>query len=663
MHRFRPSVIVLVASLAALVVAQAAAAAAPSAITGTVSTVAGTSATLNGTVNPGGAATDWWFEYGTSASYGSKTPTAAAGSGTTNVAVSKALSGLAPATTYHYRLVAKNPSGTTNGGDGLFTTASPPVAVTSAATGVGPTTATLGGTVNPNGQATTWHVEYGTSTSYGTKTAAADAGSGSSSKAVSIGVTGLAAGKAYHFRLVATSSAGTALGADATFVTAEAPIATTSSASSVGSTTAKLNGKVDPNGRPTTYLFEYGPTTAYGAKSSSSSAGSGSSATSVSKTVNGLKAGTTYHFRLVATSDAGASTGGDQAFTTQSAPTVITGQASAVGPTSATVGGSVNPNGASATWYVEYGTSTSYGSKTSSRSAGAGTAVQAVTDAVSKLTPGVTYHFRLVASNSLGTTRGADATFQTTGAPSVATGPVTVATLSLSSAKVNGTVNPRGLATTWWFEYGRTRGYGFRTVQASMNGSADVRVVSLLTGLSPGARWHYRVVAQSAAGTSVGQDASFATPPRPLDPAGRPVRCTIVGTQGADVLRGTRGRDVICGLGGNDRILAGGGADVVYGGPGADIVDGGVANDVLRGGAGNDELYGRSGNDRLEGGAGSDRLEGGTGRDALYGGAGADVLLARDGRSDVVFGGGGTDLARLDRGLDQVVSVERRRFS
>ena len=90
-------------------------------------------------------------------------------------------------------------------------------------------------------------------------------------------------------------------------------------------------------------------------------------------------------------------------------------------------------------------------------------------------------------------------------------------------------------------------------------------------GSRPESRWHYRLVARSAAGTSAGADASFATPPRPLDPSGRPVRCTIVGTQAADVLRGTSGRDVICGLGGNDRILGGGGADVIYGGPGADI--------------------------------------------------------------------------------------------
>ena len=263
----------------------------------------------------------------------------------------------------------------------------------------------------------------------------------------------------------------------------------------------------------------------------------------------------------------------------------------------------------------------------------------------------------------MGTSRGADATFVTTGAPLAATGPVSFATLTLTAARVNGTVNPRGLPTTWWFEYGRTKGYGFRTVEESASGSADVRVSALLTGLSPGVRWHYRLVARSAAGTTAGADASFAAPPRPLDPAGRPVRCTIVGTQAADVLRGTSGRDVICGLGGNDRILGGGGSDILYGGPGADVLDGGVGNDVLRAGAGNDELLGRSGNDRLEGGTGADRLDGGTGQDSLYGGAGPDTLLSRDGRRDRVDGGGGTDLAIADRALDRLVSIERRRFS
>ena len=627
MSRYRHPVLLVAAFVAAAVAVQGAAAAVPVSITGTVSAVSGTSATLNGTVNPGGAATDWWFEYGTSSAYGTKTTPTDAGAGVANLSVSKALSGLAPATTYHYRLVAKNSSATANGADGIFTTASPPVAVTSSATGVGPSVATLGGTVNPNGESTNWYVEYGTSTSYGTKSATTSAGSGTASKAVSIAVSGLTPGKTYHFRLVAISSAGTTAGADKTFVTAEPPAAVTSAASSIGTTSAKLNGSVDPNGRATTFYFEFGTSTAYGTKTSSSSAGSGSSSTNVSKAVNGLNSGTLYHFRVVATSDAGTVAGSDRTFTTESAPAAVTGVAAAVGPTSATLGGSLNPNGHSTSWYFEYGKSTSYGSRTSSRGAGSGTATLAVSAGIANLTPGATYHFRVVASSSLGTTRGADATFVTIGGPVVATGPVNFATLTLTSARVTGTVNPRGLPTSWWVEYGRTQRYGFRTAFSSVAGTADVPVGVRLLGLTPGVRWHYRIVAQSSGGTSAGAGASFSTPPRPLDPTGRPVRCTIVGTQGADVIRGTRGRDVICGLGGNDVILGRGGNDTVYGGPGNDTLDGGAGKDVLRGGAG------------------------------------SDTFRARDGRRDVVEGGGGTDSAVADRTIDRLQSVERRRYS
>lgn len=613
-------------AVAAGALAQGAAAAAPTAITGTVSAIGGVSATLNGTVNPGGAATEWWFEYGTSTSYGSATSHTNAGSGAANVTVSRTLTGLAPATTHHYRLVAKSASGTSNGADGLFTTASPPSVFTSPATGVGPATATLGGTVNPNGQPTTWFVEYGTSTSYGTKSATADAGSGTAAKSVSVGISGLTAGKTYHFRVVASSSAGTVNGADATFVTAEAPIATTAAASSITSAGAKLNGKVDPNGRPTSYRFEYGPTISYGTTTSSASAGSGTSASSVSKTITGLKAGIVYHFRLVASSDAGSATGSDQAFTTQGPPTVATGQVTAAGPTSATLAGLVNPNGRSTTWYIDYGPTASYGARTSTSSVGSGTKSVSVTRAISNLKPGTIYHFRVVAVNSLGTTRGVDATFATTGAQSATTGPVTLTTLSLYAARVNGTVNAHGLATTWWFEYGRTRAYGFRTAALAATGNVDRRVSARLTGLAPGVRYHYRLVVQSSIATSVGADASFSTPPRPLDPSGRPVRCTIVGTQGPDLLRGTSRRDVICGLGGNDTILAGRDNDVVYGGPGADVINGGAGRDTLRGGLGN------------------------------------DTLQAREGGRDILVGGAGSDLALADRRLDQLNSIERRRF-
>ncbi len=103
---------------------------APVVVTDSASGVTSTGATLNGTVNPEGAATTYQFQFGTSTSYGSVTPSspASAGSGSSAISESASLSGLSASTTYDYRLVATNASGTTDGGNQTFTTpaTSPP---------------------------------------------------------------------------------------------------------------------------------------------------------------------------------------------------------------------------------------------------------------------------------------------------------------------------------------------------------------------------------------------------------------------------------------------------------------------------------------------------------------------------------------------------------
>src|SRR5205814_972816 len=209
-------------------------------VTGAVTTFSETSATVTGTVNPNGQATTWYFDYGPSTSYGSKTAATSVGSGTTGTAVSATISGLVPGTTYHYRLVATNPSGTSDGADGTFTTSGSPVpaAVTGSATNLSATSATLDGSVNPNGRSTTWHFEFGTSTSYGTATATKGAGSGTSSTNVSAALAGLTPGTTYHYRLVATNASGTTAGADRTFTTVGAPVVATGPAQSVAMTSA-----------------------------------------------------------------------------------------------------------------------------------------------------------------------------------------------------------------------------------------------------------------------------------------------------------------------------------------------------------------------------------------------------------------------------------------
>jgi len=409
------AVLVAVLVLAWSVAGGATVAVVPAAITGPVTSVGPSTATVTGTVNPNGQATTWYIDYGTSTSYGTKTANVSAGSGTANTGVSANLTGLTPGTTYHYRVVATNSSGTARGADGIFTTSSSPVAVTGSATNVTVTSATLNGTVDPNSRATSWYFEYGTSTSYGTKTAEKSAGSGTSTVNVSGSVSGLTRGRLYHYRLVATSDAGTSRGADQTFSTTTSPTVVTGSASSIAPTAAKLNGTVTANGQATSWYFEYGTSTSYGSKTANKSAGSGTSAVKVSVSLTRLRTTTTYHYRLVATNASGTSLGGDQSFSTALPPAVRTGAAQNVGPTTATLTGSTDPRGRATSWWFEYGTSTRYGSRTSSRSAGSGFAARNVTASLSNLTPGTTYHYRLVAKSNAGTSQGADATFTTVG--------------------------------------------------------------------------------------------------------------------------------------------------------------------------------------------------------------------------------------------------------
>jgi len=94
------------------------------------------------------------------------------------------------------------------------------------------------------------------------------------------------------------------------------PVVQTGSATLTGPGGARLTGSVNPEGQQTSYYFQYGRTRAYGSSTQALSAGAGSSAIAIAQALGGLHAATTYHFRIVATSSAGTSVGGDQQFTT-----------------------------------------------------------------------------------------------------------------------------------------------------------------------------------------------------------------------------------------------------------------------------------------------------------------------------------------------------------
>ena len=292
---------------------------------GGASNVTTTGAQVTGSVNPNGFSTTYHFDYGTTTGYGTSTASANAGAGTGSSAVSAVLSSLSPATLYHYRLAATNSGGTTNSSDGTFTTGTaagtPPVVSASAATAITPSGAQLNGTVNPSGLATTYHFDYGTTTSYGTSTASVTAGAGTGSSAVSTVLSGLTPATLYHYRLSASNNGGTANSSDRTMTTAigppapAMPVVATLAPTNVGATVADVAGTINPNGVSTAYHFEYGSTTAYGSLTSTSDAGTGSGAVDVSAVLSNLSPGTLYHYRLVATNAGGTVNGGDMTFT------------------------------------------------------------------------------------------------------------------------------------------------------------------------------------------------------------------------------------------------------------------------------------------------------------------------------------------------------------
>ena len=205
-------------------------------------------------------------------------------------------------------------------GPGTVRVGGPPHVTTDPATNLAANSATLNGTVNPNGLTTSVHFESGTTTSYGSSTATQNY-NGSTTHNVSANITGLSPNTTYHFRLVGTNSAGTRYGSDRTFTTLSATgasVVTTTRRPNVASFSATLNGSVYPHGLTTTMHFQYGTTTSYGLTTTPQSH-NGNTYQSVTANISGLSASTTYHFRIVATNGAGTRYGSDRTFTTLSA--------------------------------------------------------------------------------------------------------------------------------------------------------------------------------------------------------------------------------------------------------------------------------------------------------------------------------------------------------
>lgn len=232
----------------------------------------------------------------------------------------------------------------------------------------------------------------------------------------------------------------------------------------------------------------------------------------LAKRLTGLTRGVTYYYRFRATSSAGETVGPIQTYDTTGPPVAAVLDATQLTGGSAQANGTVRAGNAPTSVAVEYGTDgVSFPNAVSATPALVNGSNEIPVKAdLSGLSNGTTYHYRLKAENEFGLVYSPVMDFQTLSRPVVAvTGAFPVAT---ASVRVEGTVDPRGLQTGVFFEYG-TDGVTFpnsvAATPAMVEGDDLTPVSTVLSNLQQGVAYHYRLKAISAGGDRVSTAGTF----------------------------------------------------------------------------------------------------------------------------------------------------------
>ncbi len=283
------------------------------------------------------------------------------------------------------------------------------------ATEVGVSRAQLNGSVNPDGQTiTSCEFEYESEGVVSSATCQGSLPADHSDHPVTAQLTGLSPHSFYLVRLVLKFSGGTVYSAtDSEFTTSAT--AQTKPATEITGTSAKLNGSISPEGATlTACTFEYGETEAYDQEIPCVGAiPADEAAHAVSASISGLRVGgNLYHYRVVIHNGGETFAGFDETFQTKGA-SIERETTRSVGSTEALVEARLNPRGPEASYFVEWGETSTYGNRTDEAFLEAGEEPLPQQLVIAGLQPNTIYHFRFVAIDEFGETEGPDRTFTT----------------------------------------------------------------------------------------------------------------------------------------------------------------------------------------------------------------------------------------------------------
>ena len=432
-----------------------------------ISNIAQTSVTLNATINPNGSNTSAQFEVSPSWN-----PVGQTNNINSTQTISYNLTSLTCGGTYNVQVNAINLGGSVLSSQYPFTTSgcgNSPTMTTVAASGISSSGATLNGTYNANGLATTTWFEYDTDGNVPFANSTSQILQGTGSGAISATIGSLSASTTYYFRACGTNAQGTNCGSVLNFQTSPIqsgcsgcgggqvfpPTATTVAASSFSTSGATLNGSYNANGYSTTTWFQYG-TSSSSLNLSTSPVTQGTGSGSMSATVTGL-ANNTYYFRAAAQNTYGTVYGGTLSFTIGNSQI-----------TAACADGIDN-------------------------------------DGDSKIDlndPGCA---------SITDTDEYNAPINTSNLPQALT---TIATDKTSStAKLNALVVINGgpVSTEAWFEYGKTVSLGQATSHSVVGSAGQIPFSQTISSLSAGTIYFYRAGAKNSYGTNYGPVMFFQT--------------------------------------------------------------------------------------------------------------------------------------------------------
>lgn len=327
-----------------------------------------------------------------------------------------------------------------------------PVVRTLSATSVAESSATMRGSIVPGGSTGSGWFEYGTTSALGNTTVSVALGSGAQAIEFSSSLTGLSQLTTYYYRAVGQNSVGKAFGNIMTFTTgaplptplpSEKPKVFSDAPSAITATAVTLKGRVNPMSSETNAWFEYGLSSELGSKVGVQIVPSGTTEVSYTHTIVQLLPSTLYYYRSVAQNKVGVSMGDIISFRTlatnpspsptisptpsptvtptptptpvrQVLPIILTEVVSGITPTAALIHETVNPNGAAANIWFEYGVTPKLGSTVGFRSLPASFTTTSFEQSVEGLSPNTTYYYRAAAQNIYGDIRGGIFSFITT---------------------------------------------------------------------------------------------------------------------------------------------------------------------------------------------------------------------------------------------------------